>query len=112
MKKNNFSISQFVIKSKTIVRNLASVGEPVNEKDLILYLVRCLGSQYQSFKTNILMRDNIPSVETFHTLLEDFEHSLHKNDVDQSQLFHANMARFGTKNGCSRYKSQAKGNNT
>lgn len=53
LKKENISVSQYEIKGKTIAGHLASVGEPVNDKDLTLYLLGGLGSHYLSFKTNI-----------------------------------------------------------
>lgn len=39
LEKDNLSMSQYVIKVKIIVCQSASVGEYVNEKDLILYLL-------------------------------------------------------------------------
>lgn len=47
--KKKASLSQYVIKVKTIARYLDSVGEPMNEKDLIFYLLGGLGSSYLSF---------------------------------------------------------------
>lgn len=46
------------------------------------------------------MRDTIPFMGTIHTILEGYEISLQMDEgYEQSQLFHANAARFGSKNG-------------
>lgn len=57
LKKDNLSMSQYVIKVKIIVYQSASVGEYVNEKDLILYLLGWLRLWCLSFKTNIQTRE-------------------------------------------------------
>lgn len=44
--KENLLVSQYVIKAKTIACHLAFVGERINDKDLILYLVSDIGSRY------------------------------------------------------------------
>lgn len=48
-------MSQYSIKAKTIARYLAIAKELVSEKYLLLYVLRGLGPQYNSFITNIKM---------------------------------------------------------
>lgn len=98
-KKDNFSVSQYIVKAKIIVSQLPSVGEPLHDKNMLLYLMRGLGSRYRSFTTNNRMRKTLPSINIFHTLLEGYKRSLKKDELcDHSQIYQANVTRFQSKN--------------
>lgn len=55
------TISQYFMKAKTIADYLATVIEPLINTDL-LYVIGGLRPRYNSFMTNIKMRDVQPSI--------------------------------------------------
>lgn len=78
--KDSLYISQYVIKTKTIARQLGSIGGTIKEKYFIFYLLEKLEPRYLSFKTNIQMREIIPSMNIVHTFLEGHERSFKKKE--------------------------------
>lgn len=88
-----------MLKAKTIFGHLSSMGEPASEMDLINYVLLGLNSCYESFLSNINMREIKRFIDTLHNLLEGYECALNKqsNDV-QDSLYLEKLARFNSKN--------------
>lgn len=69
-----------MLKAKTIVGNLASIGDPINKRDLQLYLLRGLGSRYNNFIFNIKMRERFPSINVVHIAILKAMRRRYKNN--------------------------------
>lgn len=65
-----------MMKAKTIVGQLSSIGEPVSENDLIHHVLEGLGSHYFYFVSNINIRETRSLINTLHGFLEGYERYL------------------------------------
>ncbi|KAF6158543.1 hypothetical protein GIB67_040057 [Kingdonia uniflora] len=80
-RKESLSISEYLLKIKGIVDQLASIGKVVDEKDLILHVLRGLGLEYTAFITSITTRSTAISLTDLHGMF--LSHEIRLND-DQS----------------------------
>lgn len=48
-----------MLKAKTIANILATIGDPINDRDLLFYMLKGLRPRYNNFVSNIKMRDAI-----------------------------------------------------
>lgn len=69
---NDLSISEYLLKAKTIIDHLATIGEVVPERDLMIYIFNGLGSRYFTFVTTFNMTQISPHIVTLHNQLETF----------------------------------------
>lgn len=52
LSKNNLSIGEYLLRTKTILNHLASTGEVILERELVLYILNGLDPRYLSFVTS------------------------------------------------------------
>ena len=62
----------YVLKLKNIANKLASIGEPVSDRDQLIYLFQGLGAEYNPFETSFNARFDQPIIEVVHSLLLSF----------------------------------------
>lgn len=65
---------------KTLSNNLATVGEPVPLKDLVLYALSGLNYRYKSFVCSIREHASTITIEEFHNHLLVFENRFKQQD--------------------------------
>lgn len=70
---------------KSLVDHLGAIGNPILDRDLVLYILRDLGPRYISFVSSINMKETCPILGILHNHLEGYECILErKNYVDYS----------------------------
>lgn len=100
LSKDGSTVSQYFIKAKTLAVHLAVIGEPVSDKDFLLYILCGLGLRYNNFISNIKIWDVKPSINIVQNYLEELEKMLHKESFgNQERPFQANLTKFHRKNG-------------
>lgn len=55
LSKKSLSVSEYLLRPKSIVDHLASTGEIIPELELVLYILNGLGPRYLTFVTSINM---------------------------------------------------------
>lgn len=48
LNKFGLTVAQYMIMAKTIIRNLSIIGDPINESDLLLNMLRGLRTRYKN----------------------------------------------------------------
>ena len=67
------SINEYMQSIRTIVNNLAAIGNPISDPDLLIHVLAGLGPQYDSFIPSITTRIDQVSLDTLHGLLSSHE---------------------------------------
>lgn len=71
-------------------------GTPVSDHDLILCLLVGLGPNYLLFVNGINIRETIPSLNSFHNMLDQYKQMVKRqNQFTHDQVCHANSLTFG-----------------
>lgn len=87
LKKENLIFARYMLKSKTLLDHLASIGDIVLERELILYILNGLSPKYISFKTTFNVTQFRPSIGSLHSQLESYERILLVTDsLDQESV--------------------------
>ncbi|KAK8951385.1 hypothetical protein KSP39_PZI003284 [Platanthera zijinensis] len=73
MTKGALSMADYVQRVKSIAQNLASAGKPIDEDDLVMWLLRGLGSEFDPIVAAINLSRDSPTVDEVTALLFDFE---------------------------------------
>ncbi|KAL6315177.1 hypothetical protein AAG906_037409 [Vitis piasezkii] len=68
IKKEGLLVDEYVLKLKTLTNKLGSIGEPVTNKDQLIYLFQGLRVECNSFVTSVKSRLDQPIVEKVHSL--------------------------------------------
>lgn len=76
LSKNGLSVSNYMLKVKTLSDHLASIGEIIPECDPFLYILNDLCPQYLTFLTIFNMTQIHPSIGILHNQLDNFERML------------------------------------
>ena len=71
----------YVLKLKNIANKLASIGEPVSDRDQLIYLFQGLGAEYNPFETSFNARFDQPIIEKVRSLLLSFNVILQRQNV-------------------------------
>lgn len=69
LKKGGDSMSEYLLKAKSIADQLAIASKPLDDDDLILYILGGLGPNYGPFVTSIIARDAHIRLSDLHGLL-------------------------------------------
>ncbi|XP_043703648.1 uncharacterized protein LOC122653773 [Telopea speciosissima] len=109
VKKGSLSVSDYYNRVKTIADSLAAANHPVDDSDLILYILGGLGAGYESFATAILTRTDPISSEDLHSLL--LSHELHL-DQFRTTMEPCSMALIATTPPSNNNKGQHPSTNT
>lgn len=105
-KKDGRSMPDYLQIMKSIADNLAVVGEPINNRDMILYLLEGLGPEYNPFVMTITRPDNYTVDEVCNLLIQLDRHFAHQAQCHDTTGFQANFASTG-KN-CGNYGKNSK----
>ena len=71
----------YVLKLKNIANKFASIGEPVSDRDQLIYLFQGLGAEYNPFETSFNARFDQPIIEKVRSLLLSFNVILQRQNV-------------------------------
>ena len=71
----------YILKLKTLVDNLAAIGEPVTNRDHILQLLGGLGADYNSIVASLTTREDEVSLHSVHTILLTHEQCLESSKL-------------------------------
>jgi hypothetical protein len=63
------NISDYSTKVKNVTDVLASIGAPIDDKDLLTMTLNGLGKDYSQFRTSITVRKTFPGFQDLITLL-------------------------------------------
>ena len=80
LKKDGLSTSEYIQRLKSICNSLAAIGEPVSEKDHLIYLFNGLDREYNSFVTSIQNRSDQPTIEQIRSLLLSYDFRLEQQN--------------------------------
>lgn len=58
-KKGAESIEEYVLKMKKLAHSLMAAGQPLADDELIPYILRCLGTEYESVVVNLTSKDSV-----------------------------------------------------
>lgn len=93
LRRDNLSVSEYILRAKTIYDHLAASSELVNNRDLMMYIVQCMGPRYASFTTLFDMMVRTPTFGAFGSYLEGYDRMIaHQTNMDVCQSLHANVA--------------------
>ena len=82
----------YILKLKTLVDNLAAIGEPVTNRDHILQLLGGLGADYNSIVASLTTREDEVSLHSVHTILLTHEQCLSlQNSAAEYHIIFANL---------------------
>ncbi|RVW85508.1 hypothetical protein CK203_044033 [Vitis vinifera] len=59
IKKDGLIPDEYVVKVENVVDKLGSIGEPVLDKDQLIYLFQGLGAEYNPFRQNVVEQLNV-----------------------------------------------------
>ena len=75
--KGSLPIMEYILKMKTIIDNLAAIGEPVAERDQILRLFAGFGADYNLIVTSLTTCEDDLILHSVHSILLSHEQILH-----------------------------------
>ena len=73
LKKGALSISDYVLKMRNIANMLSTLGKPIPDEDLILYILGRLGLEFEKIVVNITSRSETISLQEIHYFLQSHE---------------------------------------
>ncbi|KAK1644724.1 hypothetical protein QYE76_062529 [Lolium multiflorum] len=91
-KKNTMSVEKYFSKMKTIAQELAAAGKPIDDDELVWYVLKNLGGEYNNLITAVRANPNTTLSDLFGQV-QSFDR-LHKTE-DTSFTSSANLARRG-----------------
>ncbi|XP_071676858.1 uncharacterized protein [Lolium perenne] len=92
-KKNDMSADKYFSKMKGIAQELAAAGKPLDDDELVGYVLTNLGSAYRNLITAVRANPNTTLSDLFNQV-QAFDH-LHKDEDNTSFTSSANLARRG-----------------
>ncbi|KAK8957728.1 hypothetical protein KSP39_PZI001284 [Platanthera zijinensis] len=98
MTKGALSMADYVQRVKSISQNLANAGKPIDEDDLVMWLLRGLGSEFDPIVAAINLSRDSPTVDEVTALLFDFELRLQttRRDIVQPTAMYSARGRGRT----------------
>uniref|UniRef100_A0A6N2N5R1 Retrotransposon Copia-like N-terminal domain-containing protein n=1 Tax=Salix viminalis TaxID=40686 RepID=A0A6N2N5R1_SALVM len=96
--KGTFSLEDYLHKAKSLALSLRGAGKPIDEDDLIICILRGLGSEFDPIVAALNACDMFPSLEGVIGKLRDFEIRLQGTRTQQSSVaFYTKKNRFHTR---------------
>lgn len=95
LRKYGLGVHEYISKVRTIFNHLATIGESIIDRDLVMYAISNLStnSSFNPFITLINMMTVKPSFSVFHSQLETYERILNQqSNLDKEKMFHATVA--------------------
>lgn len=71
--KKNLTISYNLTHTMSISHHMATIGAPISDHDMTLYLLTSIGHVYLLFVNEINMRELVSSLNLFHSMLGQCE---------------------------------------
>ena len=90
--KGSLPIMEYILKMKTIIDNLAAIGEPVAERDQILRLFAGFGADYNLIVTSLTTCEDDLILHSVHSILLSHEQILHfQNSTAEDEVISAHI---------------------
>lgn len=89
---DGLSVSAYILKAKKITGHLVVVGDPISDRDIMIFIVWGLGSNsnYTSFVTSVNMSDQKPSMSALRGLIKTYNHMFSKQSrLEHNKVFQA-----------------------
>lgn len=99
----------FCSTNQTVGAHLIAIGEPIPERDLILYGLRGLHSDYNTFVSRINMSINSILLDQVHNMLLTYENLIEQYHSSSNYFARANVANFSRQSGNVSHNSEALG---
>ena len=100
LKKGNSSIADYFHQFTTLIDTLVAIAQPLNDFEIVSFLLSNLGSDYDSFVTSVTTRVDPLSIEDLYRHLLAHELRLkHQQPTVDLSLARATFARQGTSHG-------------
>jgi len=90
------NINDYSIKVKNLADVLASIGDPVDDENLVAVTLNGLGKDYSQFRTSITVRETFPDFQNLITLLISEKMKIvgtSSNGGSQESVFYSNSNR-------------------
>lgn len=84
IKKEGFLAYEYILKLKTLANKLGSIGEPVSNRDQLIYLFQGLRVECYSFVTSVNSRLDQPIVKELHSLPISYDLQLQRQNTSAS----------------------------
>jgi len=98
LSKGSYSLEDYLHKAKSLALSLRGVGKPMDDDDLIVCILRGLGSEFDPIVAALNASDMFPSLEPVISKLRDFEIRLQNAKTTSSIVaFYTNINRSYTK---------------
>ena len=79
-----FLAYEYILKLKTLANKLGSIGEPVSNRDQLIYLFQGLRVECYSFVTSVNSRLDQPIVKELHSLPISYDLQLQRQNTSAS----------------------------
>lgn len=80
-------MARYMLEAKNVVKNLATIGDPISERNLLFYVLRGLGPKYNNFVSIIKVREVFPSMNVVHNYLEVYDKMLQRQSPTEYDHF-------------------------
>ncbi|KAG6784643.1 hypothetical protein POTOM_010341 [Populus tomentosa] len=98
LSKGSYSLEDYLHKAKSLALSLRGAGKPMDDDDLIVCILRGLGSEFDPIIAALNARDMFPSLEGVISKLRDFEIRIQNARTTLSSVaFYTNRNRSNTK---------------
>jgi hypothetical protein len=98
LSKGSYSLEDYMHRAKSLALSLRGAGKPMDDDDLIVCILRGLGSEFDPIVAALNARDMFPSPEGVISKLRDFEIRLQNAKTTSSNVaFYTNRNRSHTK---------------
>lgn len=94
VKKGSQSITEYIQRIKHLSDSLASASSPIDEDDIIIYVLNGLPPEYESFKTSVRIRSEPMSLEELQVLLLSEEMNIEATLKPVSDFFIHRSSQF------------------
>jgi hypothetical protein len=94
-RKGDITISEYVGKMRALADEMASAGKPLDDEDIISYIIAGLDDEYNPVVTTLVARSDSVSVAEAYAQLLNFEQRMHLLHGEPSQQHSAHMANRG-----------------
>ena len=57
------TVEDYFLKMKSLAHGLMLAGQPISDNELILYILSCIGTEYESVVVNLTSKDYVSLTE-------------------------------------------------
>uniref|UniRef100_A0A803NKH8 GAG-pre-integrase domain-containing protein n=1 Tax=Cannabis sativa TaxID=3483 RepID=A0A803NKH8_CANSA len=91
-KKGSLSIEEYILKMKQHADQLATIGQPIHDEDLVLYILGGLGTEYEAVVINLTSRTEPLTLQEVQLMLQSQEMRIQQQTTDSLHNVQANLA--------------------